>query len=153
MTEEEEKLQKPDSFLLLFTFVAFLVIGFAFYNLFFQKNYDFIVETACDPSVEICFYRPCDIDENECYPNNLSYYKEYTIKARDFKYCENEDCGKVCREGTIECVESICSEQDLISCVEGLEPVLEEDSTVEDTSSQTENLENNAEEKVTENIQ
>jgi hypothetical protein len=103
--------QKPDKFLFLLLFATFSLIAYSLINLFLLKNYDLITEINCDPNSEHCFYRPCDVDENECYPNNLSYYRIQTIKSRDFKYCENEDCTVACNEGLIKCVETLCSEE------------------------------------------
>ncbi len=109
--------QKPDKFLFLILFATFSLIAYSLINLFLLKNYDFITEINCDPTSEHCFYRACDMDENECYPNNLSYYKVQTIKAKYFKYCENEDCTVACNEGLIQCVETLCGEEEGDRCV------------------------------------
>ncbi|HYF28763.1 MAG TPA: hypothetical protein VEA36_00145, partial [Candidatus Paceibacterota bacterium] len=42
-----------------------------------EKEYPFIVEAACDPSVETCFHRACSDTSNtgDCPPNALEDYK------------------------------------------------------------------------------
>ncbi len=103
-------------------FLGILMIGsivtmiVSFYSFYFQKNFDYIVETSCDQTTQTCFYRDCSIEDN-CPPNELSYYKTYTIQAKDFNKCENEDCTAVCTQGIIQCEEISCTEDDLQSGV------------------------------------
>lgn len=78
----------------------------SFYFFYLKKDYSFIVETSCDPYNEICLYRDCENEPDLCPPNQLSNYKEYTIKANDYKYCENEDCKYACENNIIICVEN-----------------------------------------------
>ena len=85
-----------------------VVISYIFY---FKKNYDFIVETKCDNTTETCYYRDCSIDGN-CPPNNLSYYSVYTINAKDFKKCINEDCTDFCKN-TDTCLKTECANSDI----------------------------------------
>lgn len=112
MPEEESKAH--NKFLNILVISSLVVINVCFYVFYYQKDYDFIVETQCDPAKETCFYRDCSID-GECPPNNLSYYNSYTIKAKDFKTCENEDCTQVCTTKQIECVKTECTEDDITS--------------------------------------
>jgi hypothetical protein len=84
----------------------------ALYFLYFKKDYDFVVEVACDPTKEICFERNCS-NPDDCPPNKLSDFKRYILKARDFSMCENENCASVCENGTIKCKP--------IKCVENLD--------------------------------
>ncbi|MFA6089632.1 MAG: hypothetical protein WC755_07245, partial [Candidatus Woesearchaeota archaeon] len=67
-----------------------------------------------------------------CPPNNLSYYNQYTIKAKDFKSCVNEDCTNVCSEGIINCVKTECTEADIKGgiCVVPVIPAITEESIV-----------------------
>lgn len=92
-------------------FFASAIIS-CFYLFYIKKDFDFIVETDCDPNTETCFYRDCGIVD-ECPPNNLSYYNEYTLKAKDFQSCPNEDCMEACASGTIECIKTECTEDDI----------------------------------------
>jgi hypothetical protein len=91
----------------------------SFYFFYFKKNYDFIVETSCNPETETCFYRDC-INPDDCPPNNLSYYNEYTIKAGDFQNCVNEDCTEACKASAIDCIKTKCTETDISdgTCIE-----------------------------------
>ena len=107
------------------------IIASSLYSFYFKKNYDFIVETQCDPEVEICFFRDCVGSPDTCPPNGLSYYNEYTIKARDFGVCLDEDCTLACKTGAINCVKTECTETDIESqtCVYYPDGNLEEENT------------------------
>jgi hypothetical protein len=109
MSEEDKTYNK---FLNILGLSCLAVIGVAFYFFYLQKDYDFIVETKCDHESETCFYQDCSIEGN-CPPNNLTYYNEYTISAKDFSACANEDCTQACKEGAIECVKTECTDNDL----------------------------------------
>ena len=93
----------------LFFFSVGLAIVSAFLKFFYFKNYDYIVEARCDPAVEKgCFYRNCDVSLGECPPDNLMYYKQYMVKARDFNVCDDNSCEKQCLEGAIQCTVIFC---------------------------------------------
>lgn len=110
----ENKTGKEHNIFLIILLAGILIsIAVSFYSFFYKKNYDFFIETSCDPVNEVCFYRDCENNPDLCPPNNLSYYHKYTIKARDFKYCSNEDCTEVCKTGAIECAETKCTESDI----------------------------------------
>lgn len=96
-------------FLYVLILSCLVAIGSAFYFLYYEKDYDFIVETACDSSKEECFVRDCS-DPDLCPPNSLSYFKRYSLKASDFDMCENEDCTVACETGIIECIQDACVE-------------------------------------------
>ncbi len=116
MPEEDKKTHNLFLYALLISCLAVIVISFYFF--YYKKDYNFIVQTKCDNTKEKCFYRDCSV-EGDCPPNNLSYYKEYTIKAKDFNKCTNEDCTEACANEVINCVKTECSEDQLIagSCV------------------------------------
>lgn len=82
----------------------------SFYKFYYQADFDYYVEAACDSSVESCFYRPCDLYEDECLPNNLSVYKGFYVKAYDFPKCRDNSCKLECETGFIECEEILCDE-------------------------------------------
>jgi len=105
MLLEDDK--KHNKFLYILLGGCFLAIFSSFYFFYFKKDYDFIIEMKCDSTKENCFYRDCS-DPTNCPPNDLSYYSQYTIKARDFKYCGNEDCTVACATGLIKCVKTEC---------------------------------------------
>ncbi len=99
-------------FLWLIGLSCFVAIGCALYFFYYKKDYDFVVEVACDTSKEACSQRDCS-NPDDCPPNGLSDFKRYELNAADFKMCENEDCTIVCETGAIKC--------EPIQCVEDLE--------------------------------
>lgn len=99
-------------YILLFGVIVSILISF--YSFYYRKNYDFYIEMNCDKETEMCFYRDCESNPDNCPPNNLSYYSQYVVKARDFdRYCENEDCTNVCTNGVIKCEKIECTEEDI----------------------------------------
>lgn len=108
MTEGEKK---SDWFLWLIGLSCLAAIGCAFYFFYYQKDYDFIVETACDPTKETCFQRDC-ANPDDCPPNGLSEFKRYSLNAGDFHACENEDCTAACETGKIKCEPIECAEDE-----------------------------------------
>ena len=104
--------KKHTIFLYLLLGGCILTIASSFYFFYFKKNYDFFVETQCNPETQTCFYRDC-ANPDDCPPNGLSHYNQYTLKAKDFKACENEDCTKACTTGIINCVKTECTDSDI----------------------------------------
>lgn len=103
--------KKDINFFLIFIFLSlFLVVFSAMYNLFIRKDYDFLVETSCDNTNEVCFYRDCDT--GECPPNEFSFYKQYHMRAYDFDKCENEDCTSLCKTSG-RCEPVLCTDSDI----------------------------------------
>lgn len=105
--------KKTNLFLWLLGTSVFVVIGSSIYNLYIKKNYDFIVETSCDPLTQICFERDCSNADN-CPPNQLSDFKRFKVKAADFSKCENEDCSVACESGLISCVPMACVPDEIL---------------------------------------
>lgn len=112
---KNDDVDKHDRSLFLYFLLAGVLIAIiaSFYSFYIKKDYDFFVETQCNPEMETCFFRDCENEPDICPSNNLSYYNQYTIKARDFKNCENEDCTEACKQGTILCLKTECTESDL----------------------------------------
>lgn len=102
---------KTNWFTILITLSCLAVVIESFYTFFYQKNYDFIVETACDPTQEECIVRDCS-NPDDCPPNQLSEFKRYYVNADDFVQCANEDCRQVCESGIIECEQITCEEDE-----------------------------------------
>lgn len=109
MPEERQpkKLFTPFTIINIILFIA--VIANSFYFFYIKKNFNFIIETPCDSSMEQCFERDCT-NPDDCPPNGLSEFKKYTLRANDFKYCVNEDCKTVCESGQIKCESVACVE-------------------------------------------
>ncbi|MFA6258045.1 MAG: hypothetical protein WC671_03525 [Candidatus Paceibacterota bacterium] len=113
MPEEEKEEKKNDWFLWLIGISCLSAIFVSFYFFYFKKDYDFIVEVACDPLKETCFQRDCS-NPDDCPPNGLSDFKRFSLNAGDFKVCENEDCASVCETGTIKCEPIECAEDETL---------------------------------------
>ena len=110
----EDNKKNRNVFVSILSASVVVVIAVSFYSFYYKKNYDFYIETNCDPTTETCFYRNCELTPDDCPPNNLSYYNQYIIKARDFdRYCENEDCTEVCKSGTVKCTKIECTEDNI----------------------------------------
>jgi len=108
---EEEK--KHNIFLYVLLIGVIISIASSFYFFYFKKDFNFIVETKCNPETETCFYRDCT-NPDDCPPNGFSYYNTYTLRARDFKACGvNEDCLEACTTGAISCTKTECTESDI----------------------------------------
>jgi hypothetical protein len=105
------KEKKHNIFLYVLLISVIISIASSFYFFYFKRDFNFIVETKCNPETETCFYRDCTINDN-CPSDNLSYYNTYTIKASDFKYCTDEDCTSACKTGVILCKKTECTEKE-----------------------------------------
>lgn len=87
------------------TFIAAIVASF--WRYYYTKNYDYLVEASCDPMMETCFVRDCE-NPDDCPPNQLSVYKQFTVKAYDFPKCSDNSCKTQCESETIQCVLIVC---------------------------------------------
>lgn len=94
-------------FLWLIGVSSLAVIFSSFYFFYFKKDYEFIVESPCDPLMETCFQRDCS-NPDDCPPNGLADFKRYSLNAADFAKCENEDCTVACETGLISCERVNC---------------------------------------------
>jgi hypothetical protein len=119
--------QKTNWFLWLIGLSCLAVIASSFYSLYFKKNYEFVVETSCNPEVDICFERDCT-NPDDCPPNQLEDFKRYNLNAADFAKCENEDCTVACETGLIKCDQITCTPDELLgeSCTTVEPPITTE---------------------------
>jgi hypothetical protein len=127
-------------FLLLLVGGSILVTAVSFFQFYIRKEYSFEVETACDPTTEACFYRDCEQEENFCPPNDLSYYKRYSISAGDFSSCTGGDCASACATGIITCTQIACDDASHAEgsvCVKPAPELLEETVTKPSTDEET----------------
>lgn len=107
-----QETEKRISWLLwLMALSVLVVVAAAFYFYYFKKDYDFIVETSCDPTMEVCFQIEC---EGEDCPDGVYSFNRYKLEANDFAQCENEDCEAACAEHVISCEEVSC-EPDILA--------------------------------------
>lgn len=109
--EDTGEKRKNNWFIIIISLCCLAVIFSSFYFFYFKKQFNFIIEVSCDSGKEQCFNRSCAV-EGDCPPNNLSVFKRYSLKASDFKYCENEDCKVACESGQIKC-EPVPCENDI----------------------------------------
>ncbi len=109
----EDIINSKSKFLSVLLICCVVCITSMIYFFYFKQDFNFIVETSCDPTTQTCRYRDCTLPDAECPPNNYSYYKVYDIKASDFKYCSNEDCQSACEGGVIQCQEQECTNDDI----------------------------------------
>ena len=110
--------EKPIKFFTPFTIlnviIFVLAIASSFYFFYYKKNFNFIVEIPCDSQKEECFLRDCSLPDN-CPPNQLSSFKRYTVKAKDFQnYCQQDDCTLACENKQINCQTIKCQEDEEI---------------------------------------
>jgi len=103
---EPKKLFSPFSIFALVVFSSAIISNFYFF--YFQKNYEFIVESPCDTDKEECFQRDCS-NPDDCPPNGLSDFKRYSLNANDFQYCVDEDCTEACESSQIKCEQIACT--------------------------------------------
>ncbi|MEJ0001922.1 MAG: hypothetical protein WDN09_01940 [bacterium] len=108
MGETEEK-KSNGWFLWALLICSVIVILVSFYFFYFKKDFDFIVETSCDPLTETCFQRDCT-NPDDCPPNGLSDFNRYSVSAKDYASCADEDCTSACASGEIQCEQIECTE-------------------------------------------
>jgi len=113
--KEGKRESKHNVFLYIMLAGCLIAIITSFYFFYFKKDYDFFIETKCDPATETCFYRDCENNPDICPPNNFSYYNQYAISAKDFEKCVNEDCTEACATGLIKCTKIECTKDDISS--------------------------------------
>lgn len=114
--EDAQKSKLNKIVLWIFFGLFFIAIASNFYHFFYTKNYDYLVEASCDPTVENCFFRDCEESPDDCPPNGLSYYKEYYVKAYDFKKCTDNSCAEQCMSGEIQCKPIECDSNSGDTC-------------------------------------
>jgi hypothetical protein len=108
-----EDIKKENNiFLYLLLGGCLIAIAVSFYFFYFKKDYEFIVETSCDPSKETCIQRDCS-NPDDCPPNGFTDFKRYSLNAGDFDMCENEDCTKACETKAIQCTQIECVEDEI----------------------------------------
>ena len=100
-----KKLFSPFSVFALVVFSSVIISNFYFF--YFKKDYEFIVESFRDSTLEQCFERDCT-NPDDCPANGFSTFKRYSLNANDFQYCENEDCTLACESEQIECEQIEC---------------------------------------------
>lgn len=105
-------------------------VGFTFWRIVIQKDYQIIAEVYCEPGIESCFHyepEPCAVDDTECVPEEAYDYKLISKSAASIYACEQTDskygCDEElsCTEGELNCSYTECSEEELyegVTCTE-----------------------------------
>ncbi len=99
-----------------FTFLFVITVAKGFYVIYLAKDFDYTVEAPCDQNSEKCFVRDCS-NPDDCPPNQLETYKEYTIKAKDFGRCSDNSCENICNSESNTCTPIECGDDPSDSCV------------------------------------
>lgn len=124
---------------LVFVSVAIVaVIGATGWKFVIARDYDVVVEAACDPTEQTCHYRECSEVSNvgDCPPNELEYYHVYVVKAHEFDTCADASCAAECEAGSITCTPIACGDYEDDECsAEDL--MVEETVPVEEESADT----------------
>jgi hypothetical protein len=118
-------------------------VGFTFWRIIVEKDYQIVAEVSCDPAVESCFhYEPeiCAMDDYDCLsaPIEEAYdYKLINKKAANIYACEQTeektDCGEElsCLEGEENCEYTYCDPAELEEGEACAEPIKEENLETE----------------------
>lgn len=99
-------------------------IGATFYKIVWQKNYQIVAETSCDPQTEQgCYVWTCDPADDETCPadeaERVSYYKMVSKTASEIALCEASEeklgCGEElsCTDGEENCSYLYCDPDSL----------------------------------------
>lgn len=97
-------------------------VGFTFWRIVIQKDYQIVAEVSCDPATESCFHYEgvvCDGTDTECVPEEAYDYKMVSKKASTIYACEQTeekiDCTEElsCLESEIDCEYTYCDPAEL----------------------------------------
>lgn len=106
------------SYVWILLFSAAVVFSVSLFSHLYAQSLVFLVEGACDPNVQECYVRDCELEE--CPPNELSEYRVFAVSTKDFEYCEDNACANICAHGTA-CEEILCSDDGEATCEGPLE--------------------------------
>ena len=99
----------------LFLSGFFVAVVASFVRYLYLKEFLIHIEVSCDPTTEICFHRDCETDE--CPPNNLSDYRQFTLSGSVFSECgEIDNCSNRCKADKGSCIEIVCGESENDVC-------------------------------------
>jgi hypothetical protein len=83
-------------------------VGFTFWRIVIQKDYQIVAEVSCDPATESCLHYEgviCDGTDIECVPEEAYDYKMISKKAASIYACEQTEEKNGCGE-ELSCTES-----------------------------------------------
>lgn len=117
-------------------------VGFTYWRIVIQKDYQIVAETSCNPITESCFYYEgvvCDGSDSTCVPEDAYDYKMISKKAANIYTCEQTTekvgCGEElsCTEGELDCTYTLCDAivDENCSITQVMEPIIETASSTE----------------------
>jgi len=92
-------------------------VGFTFWRIVVEKDYQIVAEVSCDMASEICFHYPgvaCDKGDDSCVWEDEYNYKMISKKAATIYACEQTEeklgCSEElsCLEGEVDCAYTNC---------------------------------------------
>ena len=111
------------TFRLVGVFLVFVLVGFAYWSIVIQRDYQITAQVSCDPSVESCYVTTCDpADDNTCpatESERTSYYKIINKNALDIYICEKSEkkfgCEPElsCADNEFKCSYTLCDSKSL----------------------------------------
>lgn len=131
-------------------------VGFTYWRIVVQKDYQIEAEVSCDPAVESCFHyepEPCSMDDYDCLslpPEEAYDYKMISKKAATIYACEQTEeklgCDEElsCVEDEENCFYTTCDPDADEECAVALEEepeVIAEPETIDEVSSTTTSVE------------
>lgn len=87
-------------------------VGFTFWRIVVEKDYQIVAEVSCDPAAEECSHYDgviCEAGDTECVPEEAYDYKLISKKAATIYACEQTEekvgCNEElsCLEGEVDC--------------------------------------------------
>lgn len=108
------------TFLLIILILLFITIAKGFYTIYFEKNFEYLVEAPCDQTTQTCYIRDCS-NPDDCPLNGLTEYTKYSITAKYFKLCSDNSCQNICGQQNDTCKEVICGGDSSDTCTSGIE--------------------------------
>jgi len=97
-------------------------VGFTFWRIVIQKDYQIEAETSCDPVIESCFHYEgviCDSGDTECVPEEAYDYKMISKSATNIYACEQTEeklgCDEElsCTSEEVDCSYTYCDPESL----------------------------------------
>jgi len=125
--KNQEKRWSHVLFFVIFGFILFGSVAFAYYRIVERRDFMISAEAECDPYVEKCFVYVCDPATEECTGDpeeDTSYYKIMKRRAFNVPLCDpntDESCeALICPEGEKDCSYELCEEGNIdgIECVD-----------------------------------
>ena len=110
-------------FRIIVIFLVLVLVGFAYWSIVINRDYQIISQVSCDPNIESCFVTVCDPAEDDTCPTveseQTTYYKIINKNAHAIYVCEQTEeklgCGEElsCLENESKCFYTFCDSENL----------------------------------------